>query len=834
MRNLRLGLATAARFGGSMPVGYLPDMFGHVAQMPQILAGFGMTDAVVWRGVPAAVEASAFWWEAPDGTQVRAEYLPDGYGNGARMPEHGKELLEKIDAFRDAQGNKVGDSILWMNGTDHLLPQAHLGRVVAEANEASDAYRIEVTSLAAHIAAGPRDGLPTWEGELRSGARSNLLMGVASCRVDVKQAAARAERWLERVAEPLATCWQPADAYPAAFLAHAWRDVIRNAAHDTICGCSADEVNDAVLHRYAESTRVAEAIADRARIRVLAASAQPAVAINPTSRTRAGVVRAVIAGDVAPPHTQQLSVRDAVDRTHTVTRTTAIPVVQRLIVDDPKVSSVEVVEHPDGTVVATFQADSGPKLQDMTALRVQLEALAAADPEGPVHLDIARTRATQEVLLRTDPVPGFGWRGLAPADLGDHAVRSTGQGITNGLVTIIPDQGDGTFSVNGIAGLGRIVDDGDEGDTYNWSPPAFDGEISRPHHVDVLVSEAGPVRGRIDITRQYRWPTRIEHGRRVGPIDVFTYTRVELRAGEDLVRVTVRFHNPSTDHRVRMWFPLPEPAATSEAECAFGTVTRGLTAEGGPNEIGLPTFPSRRFVSAGGLTVAHDGPVRVRAGRHRGRRRCRPGLVGGHHAAALRGPDLRRPHGHASAARRSAHAHPRRPDAGPPPGRPGPARGWPRPVRGGRRRLHPAAHRPLPGQGRAGRPHRVGVCTAGGRRRGLGAHPSRRRPHGAAGGQHHRCAHHAHRGRPHRRAHRPEGRPHRRTLRRLPRPAPTPDRHPRPGRLTAPETGPAQGSMRCTLGTRSIARSNDTIPSAPATSAWATRYASAKSSRSSS
>src|SRR5918993_3688268 len=130
VRNLQLGLRVGDRFGGAMPVGYLPDMFGHVAQMPQILAGFGLEDAVVWRGVPEAIDAPGFWWESPDGTKVRAEYLTDGYGNGARMPEHGKELLEKIDSFREAQGNKVGDSILWMNGTDHLLPQPHLGRVV--------------------------------------------------------------------------------------------------------------------------------------------------------------------------------------------------------------------------------------------------------------------------------------------------------------------------------------------------------------------------------------------------------------------------------------------------------------------------------------------------------------------------------------------------------------------------------------------------------------------------------------------------------------------------------------------------------------------------------
>lgn len=607
VRDLRLGLATAEPFGGAMAVGYLPDMFGHVAQMPQILAGFGLRDAVVWRGVPAAIDAPAFWWEAPDGTRVRAEYLADGYGNGARLPDHGKELIDQFDAFRAAQGPRAGDPLLWMNGTDHQLPQDRLGRVVAEAGEATDRYQVRVTSLAEHLATAPRDGLPTWRGELRSGARANLLMGVASCRVDVKQAAARAERWLERVAEPLATCWPPSEGHPRAFLDHAWRDVIRNAAHDSICGCSADEVNDAVLHRYASSTRVAEAIAERALVRVLAASGQGAVAVNPTARPRAAMATAIIEGDVAPAHTQQLSVRDARLRTDTLDRTTAVPVVLRAVVDDPRVSRAEVAELDDGTVLATLHADRGPKQPDDGALRQQLEALAAADPHGVVHLEVARPHATQEVLLRTEEVPGFGWRGLAPADLAATAVRAEGQGLTNGLVTVTPDHNDGTFAIGSLTGLGRLVDDGDVGDTYNWSPPDHDGLVTRPHEVDVLVSEAGPVRGRIEITRRYRWPTHVEDGRRVGEDDVEVLTVVELRAGEDLVRVTVTFDNRSRDHRVRLWFPLPEPAATSIAECAFGTTTRGLTAEGGPNEVGLPTFPSRRFVTAGGLLVAHEG-----------------------------------------------------------------------------------------------------------------------------------------------------------------------------------------------------------------------------------
>jgi mannosylglycerate hydrolase len=85
VRNLETGLARAAELGGTMRVGYLPDMFGHVAQMPQILRSAGIETAVVWRGVPSAVGFHRFVWESPDGSSVVAEYLPDGYGNAAHV-----------------------------------------------------------------------------------------------------------------------------------------------------------------------------------------------------------------------------------------------------------------------------------------------------------------------------------------------------------------------------------------------------------------------------------------------------------------------------------------------------------------------------------------------------------------------------------------------------------------------------------------------------------------------------------------------------------------------------------------------------------------------------
>src|SRR5205814_1570954 len=77
------------------------------------------------------------------------------------------------------------------------------------------------------------------------------------------------------------------------------------------------------------------------------------------------------------------------------------------------------------------------------------------------------------------------------------------------------------------------------------------------------------------------------------------------------LRVSHEIDNPARDHRLRAHFPLPARVDGSDAECAFAVVHRGLTAEGGAHEVGLPTFPSRRFVDASdgtaGLALIHDG-----------------------------------------------------------------------------------------------------------------------------------------------------------------------------------------------------------------------------------
>ena len=107
-------------------------------------------------------------------------------------------------------------------------------------------------------------------------------MGVLSNRVDLKVAAAIAERQLERWAEPLAALWLPKEHWPAGLLDDAWLALVRNSAHDSVCGCSADAVGRAVRHRYDVATALAGEVIDQAlALAELATDTPGPMVINP-------------------------------------------------------------------------------------------------------------------------------------------------------------------------------------------------------------------------------------------------------------------------------------------------------------------------------------------------------------------------------------------------------------------------------------------------------------------------------------------------------------------------------------------------------------------------
>jgi mannosylglycerate hydrolase len=614
VRNLQLGWSKAAALGSAQPVGYLPDMFGHVGQMPQILAQAGLRHAVVWRGVPAAVDRTGFSWSAPDGSTVRAEYLPVGYANGAVLPRDPEALLRRIEAHEAEVARFLGDPsqpLLLMNGGDQHGPQPHMPALLDAANRQQDRYEFTQLSLGEHLCSLPGEGLPAWCGELRSGARANLLMGVASNRVDIKVAAAVAERTIEQLAEPLAALWLPPELWPGELLDRAWLEMIRNSAHDSICACSADEVGRAVKHRYDQATALAADVVGRAlAIAGVATNRSGPVVVNPSARRRAGVVELDWPGADLPSGAQLLAATAAATEERTGCGADLAEILGGLARDgwlgpDGRCDDLQIDARADGLVLTVRQDAARRASPQVAATMAEAWAQAGARAAQPLRMVVHRA-ASQRIAVRAGPVPGYGWSVWEPAGLGVDPVRAAPAWLDNGLTRIEVDPKTGTFSLDGLTGLDRLIEGGDEGDTYNYSPPAVDTLVDRPEQVAVELLEPGPVRGVLRVRRRYRWPQRVAGGQRIGIETVEVMTDVEVRAGERLVRMVTTLDNRCRDHRLRATFPLPAPVDRSVAECAFATVERGAP-EAGRHEVALATYPSRRFVRAGALTVTHEG-----------------------------------------------------------------------------------------------------------------------------------------------------------------------------------------------------------------------------------
>ena len=620
VRNLQTGIARATELGGVMAVGYLPDSFGHITQMPQLLALAGIRHAVLFRGVPDAVWKSAFWWEAPDGSRVRTEHLVLSYTNAYRLADDADALIARARDLTAALGDRRVGDLLLMNGGDHEPPRHWAGRTVAEANRRSDgSLRFVITGLQEYLETQPVEGLPVWRGELRMSGPSTVIMGVVSNRMDVRLAAAGAERAVERRAEPLSALLLPADTYPERFLQLAWRRLLDNAAHDSACACSSDEVVDQVLVRYAEAREIGDGLSQEAVAELASHVAAPAgslVVVNPSGHERRGAVRVDLPGS-GPVH---LTGPDGELLPAQVLATSQPPeLVSETLTDETGVvvdlfASGTFAGHPvarwrvapDSSELVLEMAAPGEAVADLAEARAWLLGRAVHPSQNRVRVVLLQP-PVRDVLALSAPVAGFGWAAHhVVAGEGPPTAVTGGAGwIANEHLRVDVDPDDGTFSVttaDGVraAGLNRYVDGGDAGDTYNWSPPLEDHVVDRPSSVRVDLVEAGPVRARLLVTSSYPWAV---------PTDV--RTTLDLVAGERFVRVEAAFTNAHRDHRLRAHFPLPATVTGADAECAFTVLHRGLTHEGNPIEVGLPTYPARRFVDCSdgevGLAVIHDG-----------------------------------------------------------------------------------------------------------------------------------------------------------------------------------------------------------------------------------
>jgi alpha-mannosidase len=277
VRNLLHGRAVVRAMGlEPMALGYSPDPFGHPAQLPQILAGFGLADLLFARGLGDEADSlgAIFWWEAPDGTRVLAHRQLGSYDNARRLSTaEGDPIQVFVERFGPTLERSATRDLLLCNGTDHEPIQQDIADVADTVAAGHAGITVQVAGYPQYVAA-VREHLPadlaTHRGEMVQGRVMSVLRGINSARMPLKQRYAAAEDALLTAETMAALAWlNSGTPYPHAELHHGWRELLRNSPHDSISGCSVDETHLAMAGRFL----TAELIADRVRRESIAALA---------------------------------------------------------------------------------------------------------------------------------------------------------------------------------------------------------------------------------------------------------------------------------------------------------------------------------------------------------------------------------------------------------------------------------------------------------------------------------------------------------------------------------------------------------------------------------
>lgn len=282
VRNMLIGHQESEKWGEKTEIGYYPDTFGNVGQTPQLMKQLGFDLAAYGRGVKPTGFAnqsneqdnfissySEMNWQGVDESIITGLLFANWYSNGNEVPTD--ETLSKVywdQKLKDAELYASTDHLLFMNGCDHQPVQKDLSAAIECANQLYPDYHFIHSDFPTYISevlsAIPQD-LDTVKGELTSQETEGwyTLTNTASSRVYLKQENARISKKLEQIAEPLATmAYEETGNYPHDVLDYAWKVYMQNHPHDSICGCSVDEVHEEMMTRFQKAGNIADHVID--------------------------------------------------------------------------------------------------------------------------------------------------------------------------------------------------------------------------------------------------------------------------------------------------------------------------------------------------------------------------------------------------------------------------------------------------------------------------------------------------------------------------------------------------------------------------------------------
>ncbi|MDO8585514.1 MAG: glycoside hydrolase family 38 C-terminal domain-containing protein [Armatimonadota bacterium] len=584
IRNMQVGSSIARKFGGEMRVGYLPDEFGHIAQMPQILNGFGFDVAFFSRGTKLSGDTSQLWWTSPDGSKVLGQ--TQSYGNVGGVFRCDRDYvpvgLDK-EVERLSARTKT-DYLLLINGGDHRQPLPHLPEMIADYGKTRP-HKIFHSTLGAFIEDIKKSdltGIPTVSGELRDGmgdvGGAVSLYNCASSRMFNKQANQRCNDGLEKWAEPF---WGVAAAlgfsHPSGLLWQAWKYLLQNYPHDSICGCSIDRVHDQMMTRFESTEEIAEKLTKRAMDSItlkvdggkIPAESRMTTVWNPSTFRRSGTVEFVLDTPKEWKQGSPMCLIDAKGR--------RIPAQQVPKQVDDDLGVTHFTLWSDGKVNPRAFAFT---VEDMPALGYRVYGVLDEEAEVDSPLKWGANWAENDYVK----------------------LKIAG----NGSVTIEDKTSGAKF-----AGVGIFEDGGDRGGGYHFWAPEKDKIItSKDVKAKVDLVDSGPVVVRFRVELTMRVPERLT-ARRSGrisklvPLKIVSY--VTLGAKSKSVKFRTMVWNTAVDHRLRVMFPTGLKTDVAHIDGHFDVIERPVAED----KKAWKTEPHRRWVDVSdgskSLTVMNFG-----------------------------------------------------------------------------------------------------------------------------------------------------------------------------------------------------------------------------------
>ena len=261
-KNLEIGIKTAKKYGCNDFIGYLPDTFGHSKNAVDILMDYGIDKCMVWRG--CGDFPSEFKWCGMDTVNLVRGYFHDVFSIKTDLKTKAEILKKELDKIAEKSGEKY---LLLPIGADHLRVEPDITEQIAAINEIlKDDYYITLGSPFDYF--GRVDGTFDrfkWNDELRDNSKTFTLQGCYSSRLDLKKLNVECTYKLDLVSRLVKN--EREEKNYDTVLEHAYKMLLQNQAHDSICGCSTDDVHRENKIRYKKILQIANGIIDEIKFK---------------------------------------------------------------------------------------------------------------------------------------------------------------------------------------------------------------------------------------------------------------------------------------------------------------------------------------------------------------------------------------------------------------------------------------------------------------------------------------------------------------------------------------------------------------------------------------